>query len=1223
MGSHRRKRKSRIPQDTDALSGSRANEVHRRSRKQPLKVFGKTLGVLLLLLAIAVWFLPTIVVSTPLKQLLIDQALSDFDGRVTVDSITCGWLTETQLTNVVATDRQGQVLLRMESLQIDKSLMDLIRGNDLGTLQITRPAVDLRLRSDGSNLEDAIAGMLQRQDEDRPVPAMVLSVVEGAVDVTDVTTGHQYRLEGIDGRIGIAQPHQPPLDLDIGCQVSDGGTGDRGSFRARATIDAGGERLVFRDGTMVLNTDNLPVAVAGPFITRWVEPVAMAGTISGGVQTSWSDAGATLQVQVESAEVKRFLLDAPQRLGQDRIRLEQTRLQGQLLVTPEMLKADQLVWQSEIGSLQADGQLNWEQLAAIGGASIPANNFQADGTVDVAAVAAMLPNLIPWQSDLQVESGTVRFQASSRVEGTDRRLVVNVESTGLTARRGTQRLNWDKPARVVAAVRQTSDNAVSLESLNCQTSFLTLDGSATQDRGEFRLQGDLKSAVAEVGQFLDLGDVRLEGVLDGNLSWQFGKLADAGPATSRPLQAAGRFRIQGPVVELPGRTSWNDEELNVTLQMAGQRLSGPASPGANLRLDSGKLELVSPRQSLQATLLQPVTSPSLASTWILDCRAAGQIETWLAQLAQLGILTDVDVAASGSMDATARLTLDQGNRLMVQDGKYELANFRFAGYGVVLDEPEVGGQATVDCLLDQGQVRIPDATVSSSSFSARARDVVVDTQPQQPAVSGQLAFLADIHRCLQTVGAGQDPAAVQWFGRAGGTVNLQSRGDVAEGQVSLKLEDLVAARFQRPQGGLQNVSAGAGTWIRLLEEKQLQLDSQLQVRGALQEVAFRDTRLTGSLGQVVASGAVSDLQGVVNCQIEGNWNPDWQRLKPLVDSFLDGLASLQGVQGGNFRLQGPLFHPRAGQPGQPWIHPELQVAAAASWQQGELLGLPVGASRLQLQLANGIADVAADPIPFSGGTMRLLPRLDLRQSQAVLTLPPGPLVENVELTPEVCQSWLRYAAPLLAGATKAAGRVSVATEQVYVPLGQWNQATVVGTAMLHQAGIGPGPLGQKLDMLVRQIRNLASGQPLTSGLQADSRWIRLPEQQVRFAVQDGRVIHQGLKIGVDSVVIESSGSVGLDQSMQLSLSVPILDEWLGSNRLTQGLRGRSLNIPVSGHITRPRIDGSLLQNLAGQFFQQAAGSAINQEIRGLIDQGNQGLEENLLKQLPKLFGGDK
>ena len=97
--------------------------------------------------------------------------------------------------------------------------------------------------------------------------------------------------------------------------------------------------------------------------------------------------------------------------------------------------------------------------------------------------------------------------------------------------------------------------------------------------------------------------------------------------------------------------------------------------------------------------------------------------------------------------------------------------------------------------------------------------------------------------------------------------------------------------------------------------------------------------------------------------------------------------------------------------------------------------------------------------------------------------------------------------------------------------------------------------------------------------------------------------------------------------MQMVAQIPILDSWVGTSRWTQGLRGQTLQIPIGGTVSKPQVDNRALQQMSQQLVQQAAGAAINQEVQGqvqgLLDKGNQRLEEELTKGLQGLFGGDR
>jgi len=1229
MAKKRRSSKKRKEATSEELfHSSRDQRVNRR--REHKGVLPRKVIIGLILLVVFLFFLPSIVVRTPLKQVLINRAFSDFHGKVTVESISCGWIANTQLTNVRAVDEEGELLFSIGRVRLRKSLTSMINASDLGTIEISQPIVNLKLRSDGSNLEDAIADMLAGETGDEPSPSMKLSIADARALVTDVASGHKYELENLNSNINLFQPAEAPLTIDVDGSLDDATDDRTGTIKARLVIDAGNEELEFANGLVELESENFPIEIATPFLTRFVEPMTIAGSLDNGkVSLAWSNFGSSINVQMQPANLSELTVTAPSRIGSDRIQLKNAWLQGELTLTPDQLMAEKFVCNTDVGSLNAKGTMNWEQLSAVAGAQIPANNFQADGTLNLAELIGMLPETMPLQEGVQIESGTVQFDASSRLEGSDRRLVVNVESPGLTAIHHGKRLNWDKPARVVAAVRQTSDNRIYVESLDCVTDFLTLNGTATSEQGEFRLQGDLKKALGQVKQFFDLGDVQIEGIVDGRFTWKFeGRPTDN--LTSRPLNTDGEFQIERPLVNLPGQTSWAEDEINIVFQAVGQMLPKTTVQEGAIRLDSGTLKLINSRQGFVATLREPVTNPSLDSTWFLDCQIGGNVQTWLAQISTF---MPLQARASGQLNANAELMIDP-NRVTVHKSSYEFQDLQLAGYGVAIQEEHLAGDARMDYQIGTGVLQIAELSMNSSAIVARAQEMVVDSRDMNGKLSGQIAFQGDVNRCLAMFAGAPKSDAIHWYGQASGTINLETTTESIGGAVEIQLEDLVATQLQPFQPGVRNVSSAGQQWKRLLDEKVVSLDSRLNMSRSFDQLSFKNTTLNSSAAEVVASGSLSDLGGLMNADIRGTWKPNWQRLKPLVDSMLGGMASIDGVQGGDFELRGPVFNGATNptsttQADTSWLNPALQMSAVANWQTGQVLGMNVGGSQVNVRLAEAVASMDTQPISVGqSGIARLNPRINLGGPEMVLSLPPGRVLENIQLTPELCRGWMKYVAPMLADATEAQGSFSIDTELVQVPLSRLAAANVNGRATLHGANVGPGPLSQKLITVVSQVKLLAKGQPLGAvSTDANATWINLPEQQIPFAVQQGRVFHQGMQFQIDDVMIQTSGSVGIDHTLQLVALVPILDSWVGNSRWTQGLKGQSLQIPIGGTVSKPQVDNRALQQISQQLLKQAAGSAIQTEVQGqvqgLIEQGNQRLEKEITNGLKGLLGGDR
>jgi len=113
--------------------------------------------------------------------------------------------------------------------------------------------------------------------------------------------------------------------------------------------------------------------------------------------------------------------------------------------------------------------------------------------------------------------------------------------------------------------------------------------------------------------------------------------------------------------------------------------------------------------------------------------------------------------------------------------------------------------------------------------------------------------------------------------------------------------------------------------------------------------------------------------------------------------------------------------------------------------------------------------------------------------------------------------------------------------------------------------------------------------------------LNIKDQQVNFRVVEGRVHHQNLEFQVGDITMRSQGSVGLDQSVQMTLHVPIQDAWTAKEPLLAGFKGQALQVPVGGTLTHPQIDSRAIAGLSQQLLQGAAKQAIGGELNKAFD----------------------
>ena len=138
--------------------------------------------------------------------------------------------------------------------------------------------------------------------------------------------------------------------------------------------------------------------------------------------------------------------------------------------------------------------------------------------------------------------------------------------------------------------------------------------------------------------------------------------------------------------------------------------------------------------------------------------------------------------------------------------------------------------------------------------------------------------------------------------------------------------------------------------------------------------------------------------------------------------------------------------------------PELTAKAALAWRTGDLFGLEAGPAEVDLALADGVVTMRPLELAVSGGKVTLAPQVSLNVRPAILAVPAGPVIENVELTDEVCDSWMKYIAPIVAQATRAQGRFSLDLDETRVALADPASGEVSGRLRIVRGQLLPGPM---------------------------------------------------------------------------------------------------------------------------------------------------------------------
>ncbi len=243
----------------------------------------------------------------------------------------------------------------------------------------------------------------------------------------------------------------------------------------------------------------------------------------------------------------------------------------------------------------------------------------------------------------------------------------------------------------------------------------------------------------------------------------------------------------------------------------------------------------------------------------------------------------------------------------------------------------------------------------------------------------------------------------------------------------------------------------------------------------------------------------------------------------------------------------------------------------------------------------------------------------------VLTVEPTQLLNQLELTVEMCHRGLQLVAPVLADAANVEGQVSLRLDRLRVlldpPANEKPQADVEGHLILHRvsAGVRNPLLGEIAQVVSKLLRVKMPSQ------------VKLTDQsEIHFFVRDGRVFHEGLAFGLPEISpelqIRTQGSVGMDRSLDMLVEVPIPLDLIHDGPILRMLSERPLRLHVRGTLDKPVLalpdDRQWQKELAERLLPAVtgAGAAADGSNRGDANlQAVQPLVDSLLDTTAKLL----
>jgi hypothetical protein len=198
---------------------------------------------------------------------------------------------------------------------------------------------------------------------------------------------------------------------------------------------------------------------------------------------------------------------------------------------------------------------------------------------------------------------------------------------------------------------------------------------------------------------------------------------------------------------------------------------------------------------------------------------------------------------------------------------------------------------------------------------------------------------------------------------------------------------------------------------------------------------------------------------------------------------------------------------------------------------------------------------------------------DGTSSGSNVVVDPTTILDNAVLTPELCNQGLHLVAPAMSGVVNVTGNVSFHLDRMIVPVGKMSDAErqekleIAGAIEFSDVTVG---LKSKLMNAIAPLLQRFGAHDAPSAMTISK------ASAVQFHVADGRIEHQGLVMQMplagSALEIASSGSVGVDESLDVQLAISIPDHLLGDSALAKFFQVESVQIQVSGTLDDPHLE---------------------------------------------------
>src|SRR5262249_22314676 len=141
--------------------------------------------------------------------------------------------------------------------------------------------------------------------------------------------------------------------------------------------------------------------------------------------------------------------------------------------------------------------------------------------------------------------------------------------------------------------------------------------------------------------------------------------------------------------------------------------------------------------------------------------------------------------------------------------------------------------------------------------------------------------------------------------------------------------------------------------------------------------------------------------------------------------------------------------------------------AGMNWDSARLFGIPLGPAHFEPVLRDGRITVPTSEIPATGGIARLGGIIDFTTAEPTWSAPGRlAMLDNVEIDEVMGEEFLSRINPVFGQLNEVHGRMTLTTQDVWLPLGEAIRTSGGGSGRLDLTGVRASPRGH-LGQLLR------------------------------------------------------------------------------------------------------------------------------------------------------------